>query len=107
MRSGGAAHAWRRARGGVLLESLASMCTEAGHFFWSVGGQYGQAQGMCKMGLACCVARYGHAHANTAVLYSNLGSLYGIQGKLKEALSKALEMQLRARGPEHPDVASS
>ena len=42
------------------------MCTQAGMFFEIVGGQYGQAQGMYEMGLACAVARYGYAHANTA-----------------------------------------
>jgi hypothetical protein len=59
--------------GGVRLESLGRICTRAGHFFQAVDGQYGQAEGMYEMSLACDVARYGYAHANTAVSYNNLG----------------------------------
>ena len=108
----------RRGRGGMagerreaaLLVSVRSMCTQAGTFFDIVGGQYGQAQGLYEMGLACAVARYGYAHNLTAASYGHLGNVYFKRDKQEEAegaLRKALEIQLKVFGPQHPDVAAT
>ena len=104
--AGGASEGW----GEKLLESVREMFTRAGMFLINVGGQYGQAQDMYEMSLACGLECYGHAHADTTLSHTIVGNVYFQQCKYEKALGtlrKALEIWLKMLGPEHPKVAES
>ena len=99
------------ARGGrSLLGDVQGMCSSAGDFFQTVGGQYQQALGMYEFALVCALALALHDSPDEAKSRTRFGLILADMGEHEEALveyQQWLKVFLAIHGQEHPDMAGN
>jgi len=94
----------------TVLDNIAVMCEQAGHFFDKVSVQPREALHMHEAALDSAIARHGDHHPSVASSYNNIGNVYRAQGNYDEALiehQKSFDIKLRVLGCQHKNVATS
>jgi len=96
--------------GAMLLEEVFWMCSQAGCFFWRVGGQYVQALSTYKIAQDCGLVLHGPEDPLVAYCHMQIGNVYRELCKFDEALfhlGRAQKVFTATLGCEDPEYASA